>query len=264
MLELSRTVRFSLNDDGEDPSDRNNTFAGWPPMRGLGRYYQIVVRCQGEPDPTTGYFINIKWIDQAVRDHALPHLSRALDHAPLKSAIAMGRLMQELLEQIQPILRHTVYELQFDLTPFHHLNIRSADMTRVHISEQFEFAAAHRLHVPELSDEENRGVFGKCNNPSGHGHNYRVEVIVSSPIDDTGHLLPVERLDAVVHEAVIQKLDHKNLNVDVPEFADLNSTVENIARVIHNMLKVEVQKLGVELEQVSVWETSKTVCTYQE
>ena len=263
MLELSRTIRFCLNDDAADSPDQDNTFAAWPPMRGLGRYYQITIRCQGEPDPTTGYFMNIKFIDTAVRNHAIPHLARVLRDSANSYEIPLGRITQEVLDRIQPALGHTVCELRLDLTPYHCLTVRSADMSRMLIHEQFEFAAAHRLHVPAMSDEENLSTFGKCNNPSGHGHNYRVEVVVSALVDDAGHVLPVERLDAIVHETVIKKLDHKNLNVDVPQFAQLNSSVENIARVIHDMLKNEVKILGVELDQVSVWETSKTVCTYR-
>jgi 6-pyruvoyltetrahydropterin/6-carboxytetrahydropterin synthase len=136
-------------------------------------------------------------------------------------------------------------------------------MDHVIIRQQYEFAAAHRLHVSGLSDEENRRVFGKCNNPSGHGHNYRVEVAIRAPIDAQGHVLPVEKLDATVDAHVIQKLDHKHLNIDVPRFADLNPSVESITREIYHMLQPGVRELGAVLEEVRVWETSKTVCAYR-
>jgi len=136
-------------------------------------------------------------------------------------------------------------------------------MDRVILRQQYEFAAAHRLHVDELSDEENRAVFGKCNNPSGHGHNYRLEVAVAAPIDAEGRILDVELLDAVVDQTVIERYDHKHLSVDVPEFAGRNSSVEHIAQSIYRLLLDPIAGLGAALEEVRVWETSKTVCVYR-
>ena len=136
-------------------------------------------------------------------------------------------------------------------------------MEHVVITQHYEFAAAHRLHVNRLSDEENRRLFGKCNRPSGHGHNYRLEVALRIPIRDDGHILTPAKLDELVDEAAIRKLDHKNLNLDVPEFQNLNTSIENIAKVIYELIANDVGSLGAELESVSVWETSKTVCTYR-
>jgi len=264
MVELSRIVRFCLNTDTGERPGRYNTFAAWPPMRGLGCFYQIRIRCQGEPDPITGYFMNIKEIDQATWEHALSYLARLLADELSSAEIPVGRVMQTMLERIQPALSHSVVEMRLDLTPYYSVIIRSLDMSSLLMSQQFEFAAAHRLHVPEFSDQKNREVFGKCNNPSGHGHNYRLEVVVRAPVDGAGHILPAEQLDQLVYESVLDKLDHKNLNVDVPQFAEVNSSVENIARVIYGMLNNPVREIGLELDQVSVWETSKTVCTYRE
>lgn len=140
-------------------------------------------------------------------------------------------------------------------------------MDRVTLRQSYEFSAAHRLHVPSLSDEENRKTFGKCNNPAGHGHNYRVEVAVSCPMDPQGRIMEVAELDDVVHKRVIEKLDHKNLNVDVAEFRELNPSVENIAQVVWNLLAKHIGQAGpadgASLEEISVWETEKTVCTYR-
>ena len=232
-------------------------------MRGLGRFYQLHILCQGEPNPRTGYFANIRDLDEAARRHALPQLAKMLADAPSGAAMPLGRVMQELGSRLQSALQGSLAELQLELTPYYSLTIRSRDMASIIIRDTFEFAAAHRLHVPDLSDQENLRIFGKCNRPSGHGHNYRLDVEVRAPVDETGGIMPVEKLEELVDEVVIQKLDHMNLNVDVPEFTNLNSSVENISRVVFNMLKEQVRRLGVELEQVSVWETSKTVCTYR-
>jgi 6-pyruvoyltetrahydropterin/6-carboxytetrahydropterin synthase len=171
--------------------------------------------------------------------------------------------MRSVLTRLQPPLNHSVVRAKLCLTPFHSLEIERDAMDHVIVRQQFEFSAAHRLHVPSLSDEKNREVFGKCNNPSGHGHNYKLEVAVRAPIRADGQTLAVETLDALVDDAVIQKLDHKHLNADVPQFATLNPSVENIARVIFEMLESRVRDIGVELDAVSVWETGKTVCTYR-
>ncbi len=267
VVELTRTVRFCL--DGQPAqADRQahairNSFSAWPAMRGLGRYYELLVRCRGDVDPQTGYFINIKHIDAAVRDGILPLLEQKVASSADASAQPMGQLMREMIEKLQPALHQSVVMLQLQLTPCHSLSIGSRDMDHVLIRQQFEFSAAHRLHVPDYSDERNRDIFGKCNNPSGHGHNYKLEVCLRSPIDAKGHTCPVQAIDDLVDQTVIQKLDHKHLNIDVPQFASLNPSVENIAQVIHTMLIAEVAALGVELDEVSVWETGKTVCTYR-
>lgn len=241
---------------------RTNTFAAWPPMRGLGAYYELEVLCLGCPDPLTGYFINIKHIDVAARRLALPVLLAAFQD-PAGRGTRLGRLMQTMHRELDPGLDHTVAEMYLRLSPTYSLQIRKQDMGHVILRQQYEFSAAHRLHVPTYSDERNVEVFGKCNNLNGHGHNYKIEVAVRAPIDPEGRVLLPEDLDAVVDEHVIQKLDHKNLNLDVPEFKSLNSSVEHIVRVVYDMLAGPVRALGVELEEVSVWETGKTMCTYR-
>lgn len=269
MLELSRTVRFCL-DDPPTPARapaRHNTFSAWPPMRGLGRFYQLQVVCRGEADPVTGYFINITHIDEAVRDSLFPAMNQAMAEYAAQGGTAaapMGELMRRLARSFREPMQSSLWRLGLELTPYHSLQIETAAMDHVLLRQQFEFSAAHRLHVPQLSDEENRKIFGKCNNPAGHGHNYRLEVAVKSKIDARGHVVPVEAVDALVDEVAVQKLDHKHLNVDVPQFAKLNPSVENIAKVIFEMLAEPLEKkLGVELAEVSVWETAKTVCTYR-
>ncbi len=265
MLELCRTIRFCLNDDapGEMPP-RSNTFSAWPAMRGLGRYYEAAVCCHGEADPVTGYFLNIKHIDKAFRDHALPYLQELLASSDRSDNLPMGEVMRQLIERLQPQLGGSVVSVQLVLSPFYSLELRSQNMAAVLIKQQYEFSAAHRLHVSELSDSKNKEIFGKCNNPSGHGHNYRLEVAVSAPVDPQGRVLQVEQLDELVDEQVIEVFDHKHLNADLPAFANLNPSVENIARVIYDMLKQPLRdRLSAELDEVSVWETSKTVCTYR-
>lgn len=269
MIELTRHVRFFLNGpDPRRPFEEHahrpvNGYSAWPAARGLGRFYQLEVRCRGQVDPQTGYFVNIKEIDQAVREHVLPFLEETLDSTRPSATLPVGTLLRKMLELLQPALNDTVWSIRLELSPFHSLAIERQAMGQVIIRQQFEFAAAHRLHVESLSAEQNQRVFGKCNNPSGHGHNYKVEVAVRAPIDKEGHILLVEKLDERIDQLAIQKLDHKHLNIDVPQFAKLNPSCENIAMVIHGLLKDHLGDLGVTLEEVSVWETSKTACVYR-
>ncbi len=265
MLELSRTVKFCVNAASLRGLDtaRHNTFASWPAMRGLGRYYELAVTCEGEADPQTGYFINIKMIDQAVRDHVVPVLAAQVDEDAVDPPL--GSVMQRMLQVLQPALDGTVTALTWSLTPTYRLSYRSESMSHVTLHQSYEFSAAHRLHVDAYSEAQNREVFGKCNNPAGHGHNYRVDVSVRVPIDPQGRVLTAEALDQVVDEHCIQKLDHKHLNKDVPAFASLNPSVENIVKVVWGMLTQPVAAMaeGVGLEEIRVWETGKTVCAYR-
>lgn len=260
-VQLTRTVRFALAGDGSLRTDQpiHNGYAGWPAMIGLGRYFQLHVTCRGQADPATGYFINIKHIDQAVRQYSLPIVADAAGQPDPP----MGRLMQRLAESLADPLQRTVCSLSLQLTPSHALALETRAMDHVLISQQFDFSAAHRLHTDTLSDEKNQDVFGKCNNPNGHGHNYRLEVTIRSPIGPDGRIRPVADLDALVDRLIVERFDHKHLNLDTAEFAELNPSVEHIARVCYELLTDPVaDELGGQLKQVRIWETDKTMCSY--
>jgi 6-pyruvoyltetrahydropterin/6-carboxytetrahydropterin synthase len=134
----------------------------------------------------------------------------------------------------------------------------------IRLNHQFEFSASHRLYSAKLNDEENRKTFGKCSNPNGHGHNYELEVSLSGTPDSSGMLMPLPELERIVNEQVIEPFDHKHLNAEVPEFRDLNPSVENIAIVIFRRLKPRFENAGARLASVTVWETPKTWCEYFE
>lgn len=123
------------------------------------------------------------------------------------------------------------------------------------------FNAAHRLYRPDWSDEKNKEVFGKCSNPHFHGHNYELVVGVTGEVDpETGFLIDLGQLKGMIKEYVTEPLDHKNLNVEVAEFAQLNPTVEQIAIVIWNRLRPHLhpdKKLS-----VTLYETPRNYTTY--
>jgi len=100
------------------------------------------------------------------------------------------------------------------------------------------FNAAHRLHNPNWDAEKNIAVFGACNNPNYHGHNYTLFVHITGEVDpDTGYVLDLKEVNAMIRELVIEPFDHQNLNLDVPEFLSLNPTAENIARMIYEKFR---------------------------
>ena len=114
---------------------------------------------------------------------------------------------------------------------------------RVTVSRRAHFNAAHRLYRSDWSSEQNESIFGKCNNPNYHGHNYELIVSVTGEVDPiTGYVLDVKILKDFIKSEVEEAFDHKNLNLDVPEFKTLNPTAENIVIVIYNKLKAVLDK----------------------
>ena len=135
-------------------------------------------------------------------------------------------------------------------------------MPIVRVTRRLHFSAGHRLHNPELSDEENREVYGLCNNPSGHGHNYGLEVTVRGEVDErTGYVFDLKRLKETVEEAVLRNVDHANLNVDVAWLEGVIPTAENIAVEIWRRLS-DVLPAGM-LERVVVSESERNLVEYR-
>lgn len=132
---------------------------------------------------------------------------------------------------------------------------------KVTVSRRAHFNAAHRLYRPNWSDEKNQAIFGKCNNPHYHGHNYELIVSVTGEVDpETGYVVDVKILKDFIKSEVEDVLDHKNLNLEVPEFKETNPTAENIVIFIYNKLK-EVLEERLELE-VTLYETPRNFVSY--
>jgi 6-pyruvoyltetrahydropterin/6-carboxytetrahydropterin synthase len=114
-------------------------------------------------------------------------------------------------------------------------------MSKVAIFRKEHFNAAHRLHSKALSDAENAAVFGRCNYPNYHGHNYELVVKVTGEVDPkTGYVFDMKLLSDIIKKDVVEKFDHKNLNLDVAEFKDMNPTAENIVKVIYDILRKKI------------------------
>ncbi len=132
---------------------------------------------------------------------------------------------------------------------------------RVTVSRKAHFNSAHRLYRKDWSMEQNNTIFGKCNNPNYHGHNYELIASVTGEIDqETGFVIDVKILKDIIKKEIEDAFDHKNLNLDVPEFKDLNPTAENIAVVIHQKIKAKLAS-NLDLE-VTLYETPRNFVTY--
>lgn len=132
---------------------------------------------------------------------------------------------------------------------------------KVSVFRKEHFNAAHRLHNPQWDDAKNKQVFGLCNNPHYHGHNYELEIkITGVPDPETGYVMDLKLLSDLVRAKIIERFDHRNLNEDCPEFKTLNPTAENIAIVIYNLLRPEIDK---QLDlQVRLYETERNFVEY--
>jgi 6-pyruvoyltetrahydropterin/6-carboxytetrahydropterin synthase len=134
-------------------------------------------------------------------------------------------------------------------------------MPTVTVTRLLRFNAAHRVHNPALSDEENARLFGKCNNPNWHGHNYTLEVSVRGPIDErTGYVMDLGALKRLVEEAVVEEVDHRNMNVDVPFMRGIIPTTENIVVAVWRVLEPRVAPAR--LVRLKLWETENYFVEY--
>ena len=132
---------------------------------------------------------------------------------------------------------------------------------KVAVFRKEHFNAAHRLHNPEWSGEKNEAVFGKCNNPNFHGHNYEIIIQVTGEVNpETGFVIDMKVLGSLVKEFILDRFDHRNLNLDVEEFQNLNPSAENIAIVIYSILRNKIDA-GLALK-IRLYETERNFVEY--
>ena len=287
MIWLSRETRFALIppaavDSGllKNSGPFKNSWAGWPASDLIAPQLRLQLIVAGTPDPRTGYLCNIKVIDDMFRNiivndlisaAAKPLTAEAMLDIAWKRSLALWPTtvasanafaatpapeIQSLRLHQSPYLSYARYTDQASYPKVETMNSSATNSSQTTLTHQFEFSAAHRLHCDHLSDEENKVMFSKCNNPAGHGHNYVVEVSIAQETNDQASRVGLSKIAEVVKTLVIDKLDHKHLNVDVEYFAKINPTVENISAAIFNWL--DDQFGTAQLQSVKVFETPKT------
>lgn len=130
----------------------------------------------------------------------------------------------------------------------------------VQLTRRYRFSASHRLHSPELSKEANQNLYGKCNNPFGHGHNYELEVTVSGPVDgQTGRVVDIRDLDTLVTEHVTNPFDYRNLNEEIADFQQLVPTTENLGLIVDRRLRAAWPDVFPALQRVRIYETARNI-----
>ena len=233
-----------------------------------GHNYVLEVMVKGELDADNGMVINLVTLDALLKAEVLAHYDHR--HLNLQHPVFSRN------PHLQPTNENIAIEIWGRLAPslpgglLHRVRLYSAttqfadyygEGQMVYLTKVYEFSAAHRLHSHVLSDAENRDIFGKCNNPAGHGHNYVMEVTVKGDVDaKTGLVAGLNLLDEAVAARVYARFDHKHLNLDAPEFETLNPTSENFVRVLWDALEPAVAPVS--LHRIRLRETPKNHFDY--
>ena len=263
MYKLARKVWLTINPvlPQQDKPPRN-AHASWAD-EGLSIFFELGVELTGPVNPQTGLIVNVTTIDDKVHEYVVPLLSKHIGEDFRQGSridiSELSRLLYLAWDALADKFDNAVLTaLTLALNPFRKISLNSEDKKMIYLSEKFEFAATHRLWNDSFSQQQNFEIFGKCANPSGHGHNYAAEVVVKMPTDRRS--LHLGSLEQIVEENFIKLVDHKNLNVDVERFAKTIPTVENIAAFGWEKL---ADKFGeAKLHCVTIWETDRTYCSY--
>ncbi len=262
---MTRTLTFSAGHrywfSHLAEAENRKMFGPWASPFSHGHNYVLHVTVEGEVNQANGMIVNIKDVDAVLKSQLLPQVvNRSLNdevqhfatHAPTVENI-LGYIWSEIQRIGLPVEAH-LKEIKLEETSTLY---GEYDGMRTTLTRIYEFAASHRLHAPALSQEENLKLFGKCNNPNGHGHNYILEVTVSGePEAQTGMICSIDELDAVVNQQVVDRYDHRNLNEDVPEFSGRATTSELVSMEIFARLKDNVPA---QLERVRLYETARNM-----
>lgn len=246
------------------PDENRCLFGQWASPFNHGHNYALEATVEGEIDPTTGMVVNIKIIDDILRQSVVTDFDqRSLnDEVPEFAALPpsveniLGVVKDRLEREVHSASPYALVKLKLEETETLYGELVKRDNSwTTSLTRTYEFAASHRLHAPSLTQAENDDLFGKCNNPAGHGHNYVLEVTVSgTPDSESGMVCDLGTLDSVVHSEVVDRYDHKNLNVDLPEFQGQITTSEVVVQEIWNRLDGKVPAL---LHRVKLWETAR-------
>lgn len=279
MLAMTRRVLFSAAhaDWLSERSAAENTAIFGPDAspEPSGHNYTLDVTVEGEIDPQTGIIVNIKEIDQIVRQQVVQHLDRKFLNRsaayfcdrPVTPETLLSYIREQLQDAVPSAVRLSALRLEDTPLNFAEWQVsepgEEKERVGMLLTRVYEFAASHRLHSPHLSDAENRELFGKCNYPHGHGHNYILEVTVTGPVDArSGRVCDETALDTAVNHEVVDRYDHRHFNYDIPEFADLVPSTELVTKMIWDRLKDHIPAPA-RLYRVVVRETARNIFEYR-
>lgn len=229
---------------------------------GHGHDYTLEVTVKGSVDRDNGMVINITDVNRVAGSVLEEQLDgKFLDREVpwFQSRIpTTENLVEYLWGQLEgKIPGCELHRLRLRENPYLYAEKEEGAMIR--LTRKYHFSTAHRLHADQLSPEENRQLFGKCNNPHGHGHNYYLEVTVEGEPDPvTGMIINLTDLDGAVQEEIMQRFDHKHMNLDTEEFRELNPTSENFVKVIWDLLVPRLTGLA----KIGLYETEKNYFEY--
>lgn len=259
-FEFSAAHRYWRNDWSAEENER--VFGKCTSPYGHGHNYTLDVTITGALDPQTGMVMNMTdlkaLVNKVLEEFDHKHLNEDTpyfkEQIPTTENIVrvLWRLIAASLPAEARLVKLRLYEMS-DLWADYDGSDEGL------LARSYSFAAAHRLHAPTLSEAENQALYGKCNNPNGHGHNYTVEVSVAGPVDtDTGMVLDLGAMDQTVR-AVLDQLDFRHLDREIPAFAATPSTAENIVVYLWDEL---APRFAGRLRHLKLWETRKNVFEY--
>lgn len=262
---VNRRAKFSASHRYWLPelSDRENQlrFGANSRFPGHGHNYVLYVSLIGELDKY-GMVQNLSEVKKVIKDE----VTSQLDYCYLNDTWAEFQQTLPTTENIAKVIweRLSPHLPLVDIQLYEHpqlwVNYKGNNMEAT-LTVQTHFSAAHRLALPELSLEENTEIYGKCARVNGHGHNYHLEVSVTGEMDArTGMIVDLGELQKVIDDYVVEPFDHTFLNKDIPYFADVVPTAENIAVYIAQLLKDPIASLGVELDKVKLVESPNNSC----
>lgn len=259
-FEFSAAHRYWRADWSEEQNER--VFGKCTSLYGHGHNYTLDVTVTGKVDPMTGMVMNMTELKAIVNailaefDHK--HLNE--DTPYFKERIpTTENIVRVLWSRIMPALPQDVTLAKLRLYEMNDLWAEYDGADEAMFTRSYSFSAAHRLHALALSDEQNHAIYGKCNNPNGHGHNYTVEVSVAGPVDPvTGMVIDLGEMDRIT-TSVLGKLDHRHLDQEIAGFYNQVSTAENIIVYLWNELYPCFEGRLVHLK---LWETKKNVFEY--
>jgi 6-pyruvoyltetrahydropterin/6-carboxytetrahydropterin synthase len=263
---LTRRVTFSSGHrywlKSLSPEENQARFGRWASPFNHGHNYVLYVSVAGGLIEENGMVVNIKTIDTILKEKILSQFDQQSINDEIEAfcdkAPCLENVLRYIRAELEPNLPENVtltnlklYETE-DL--YGELNPENDALT---LTRSYEFAASHRLHADALSHEENVELFGKCNNPHGHGHNYVLEVTLGGrPSAETGMICKLDELDEIVEREVVDRYDHHNLNLEIEELKGKNPTSEVVAIEIFRRLK---EKTPAELKRVRLFETARNV-----